>query len=82
MQCKMFFESDTHTKGHKLMQCKMFFGMSLAALEKQVNEWLKANAIALESVRFQFSTVVVDLGLEYRVEHTLVVMYERNAVKR
>lgn len=59
------------------MECKIFTANSRIALERQLNEWLPDHPVTPDSMRFEFSTVVLtdQNGGSQRVEHTLVLFY-------
>lgn len=57
------------------MECKIFYSRSRKEIEKQVNAWLKEHPVSPDSMRFEFSSVVLDDPDEHIVEHTLVLFY-------
>jgi hypothetical protein len=57
------------------VECRIFWGQSQMKIQDEVNEWLKTHPVSPESMRFQFSTVVLEDPTEWILEHTLVVFY-------
>jgi hypothetical protein len=57
------------------MNCKIFYASRRELLQKEVNEWLQTHPVSPESMHFQFSTVLIESDIDYKLEHTLVLFY-------
>lgn len=57
------------------MVCKIFYATSRLELQNMVNQWLAEHPVSPDSMRFEFSTVVIEDTDSYRLEHTLVVFF-------
>lgn len=57
------------------MRVKVFHSRNRNELEKQLNSWLGDNMVSPESMRFQFSSVVIEDSTEWMLEHTLILFY-------
>lgn len=57
------------------MECKIFCGRNREKLQDEVNAWLKMHPVSPESMRFEFSTVLLEDEVQFILEHTLVVFF-------
>lgn len=59
----------------KEMECKVFHGGARNELQDRINQWLATHPIVPESLRVQLSTVLIEDMGEYRLEHTVILLY-------
>lgn len=57
------------------MRVKIFGARTRQALEEAVNQWLKTNPVAPDTMRFEYGAVYCEDPVEHIIEHTLVLFY-------
>ena len=58
-----------------MLECKIFYSSNREELQRKINTWLAEQYLTLNAVRMEFTTVLVEDEVSYRLEHTVLLLY-------